>query len=63
MGNSTITKTMRQNKEVAVGKREILELNPRLEKESDVFSYAYNQMARDINDNIEVDFDEIALLD
>jgi len=63
MGTNSITKTMRQNKEVAAGKREILELNPRLEKESDVFSYAYNQMAMDILNKIQVDFDEIALLD
>lgn len=59
-----LNKTMRQNIEVAVGAAEILELNPRLSKESEVFNYAYHQAASDIRErNNSVDWDEIAMLD
>lgn len=59
-----ISKTMRQNIEVAVGIAEIMELNPRITKESEVFSYAYNLVATDISTNrASVKWDEISLID
>jgi len=59
-----ISRTMRQNIEVAVGISEIMELNPRITKESEVFSYAYHQVAIDILSNSEsVKWDEISLID
>ena len=59
-----INKTMRQNIEVAMGVAEIMELNPRITKESEVFPYAYNQVATDIKTNSEsVNWDDILLLD
>lgn len=59
-----LNKTMRQNIEVAVGTAEILELNPRLVKESEVFNYAYHQAASDIQKkNNLVDWDAIAMID
>lgn len=59
-----INKTMRQNLEVAVGISEIMELNPRITKESEVFSYAYHQVAIDILSNSEsVNWKEIESID
>lgn len=62
--NKSISKTMRQNIEVAVGTSEIMELNPRLGKDSDVFPYAYHEVASDIVKDPElVNWDEVVLLD
>lgn len=59
-----LNKTMRQNIEVAVGAAEILELNPRLSKESEVFSYAYHQVASDIQEEKDlVDWNAVAMID
>ncbi|MCR5674475.1 MAG: hypothetical protein K6G16_02075 [Lachnospiraceae bacterium] len=58
-----INKTARQNAEMAVGIKEICELNPRLTKESEVSAYAYNTLASDIEAGKEIDWDLIALLD
>lgn len=59
-----INKTMRQNIEVAMGVVEIMELNPRITKESEVFPYAYHQVATDIiNSRESVNWDEILLID
>jgi len=59
-----INKTIRQNIEIAVGTREIMKHNPRITKESEVFSYAYHQVASDIKANSDfVIWDEIALID
>lgn len=41
---------IRQNKEIAFAIDAIIRLNPRLGKESEVFQYAFNQVANDICD-------------
>ncbi len=57
-------RTIRMNAEIAVGINEIMELNPRITKESEVFPYAYHQVATNILSNSEsVMWEEISLLD
>jgi hypothetical protein len=47
-----------------VGISEIMELNPRITKESEVFSYAYHLVAKEILSNSEsVKWEEISLVD
>lgn len=42
-------KTIRQNIEIATTVAEIVKLHPKLSRESEVFAFAYNQMAKDIS--------------
>lgn len=58
-----LNRTVRQNIEMAAGTAEILELNPRLIKESEVFSYSYHQVATDILSSEYFDWDKISMLD
>lgn len=51
-----MTKTIRQTLTIAVATTEIMKL-AKFEKESDVFSYAFHMLAKDISNNTNIDWD------
>lgn len=56
-------KTIRQSKEIVNGARDIMNMCPRITKDSEAFTYAYHETAKDILENNKISWRDVEKFD